>query len=86
MVLNKRHLTGSEYASSSECVSVPQGSAENSPSYSLGSQYARVRICRGCEFVKVTQGSFCINCILKIYGVLNVLSSEYTKVLNASGV
>ena len=25
---------------------------------------------------------FCVNCILKIHGILNVLSSEYTKVLN----
>ena len=25
---------------------------------------------------------FCANCILKIHGILNVLSSEYAKVLN----
>ena len=25
---------------------------------------------------------FCVNCILKIHGILNILSSEYAKVLN----
>ena len=29
---------------------------------------------------------FCVNCILKIHGILNVSSSEYAKVLNVSGV
>ena len=29
---------------------------------------------------------FCVNCILKIHGILNVLSSEYAKVLNVSGI
>ena len=29
---------------------------------------------------------FCVNCILKVPSVLNVLSSEYAKVLNVSGV
>ena len=29
---------------------------------------------------------FYVNCILKIYDFLNVLSSEYTKILNVSGV
>ena len=47
---------GSECASSSEYISVTQDSAENSLPYSLGSQYARVRMCKGCEFAKVTQG------------------------------
>ena len=28
----------------------------------------------------------CLNCILKIHGILNVLSSEYAKVLNVAGV
>ena len=36
---------------------VLQGSAENSPSFSLVSQYARVRICNGYDLVKITQGS-----------------------------
>ena len=34
-----------------------QGSIENSPSYSSESQYARPWIYKGCEYVKVTQGS-----------------------------
>ena len=55
MVLNKilhiRYLTDSEYASSSEYASVTQGSVENGPPFSSGSQYI------GCEYVKVTQGS-----------------------------
>ena len=29
---------------------------------------------------------FCVNCILKIPSILNVLSSEYAKVLNVSGI
>ena len=29
---------------------------------------------------------FSVNCILKIHGILNVLGSEYAKVLNLSGV
>ena len=29
---------------------------------------------------------FCVNYILKIHGILSVLSSEYAKVLNVSGV
>ena len=45
MILNKilynRYLTGLEYASRSEYVSVTQGSIENGPSHSSGSQYAR---------------------------------------------
>ena len=28
----------------------------------------------------------CLNCILKTHGILNVLSSEYAKVLNVAGV
>ena len=48
---------GLEYASSSEYASVTQGSIENGPSYSSGSQYARAWIYIGCEYVKVTQGS-----------------------------
>ena len=48
---------GSEYASLSECASVTQDSVENGPSYSSGSQYARAWIYKGCEYVRVTQGS-----------------------------
>ena len=48
---------GLEYASSSEYASVTQGSIENGPSYSSGSQYARAWIYICCEYVKVTQGS-----------------------------
>ena len=29
---------------------------------------------------------FYVNCILKIYDALNVLSSEHTKIFNVSGV
>ena len=29
---------------------------------------------------------FCVNCVLKIHGMLNVLSSKYAKVLNVSVV
>ena len=29
---------------------------------------------------------FCVNCILKIHGILNVLSSEYAKVFSVSEV
>ena len=53
--------------------------------YSLGSQYARGLniqgswICQGYTW-------FCVNCILKIVSILNILSSEYAKVLNVSGV
>ena len=42
----------------------------------LGPEYTRV----------VNMPSFCVNCILKILNTLNVLSSEYAKVLNVSGV
>ena len=48
---------GLEYASSSEYASVTQGSIENGPSHSLGSQCAKAWIYIGCEYVKVTQGS-----------------------------
>ena len=45
----------------------------------LGLEYARV-------VNSLSHTGFCVNCILKIYSVLNFLSSEYTKVLNVSGV
>ena len=34
----------------------------------------------------VNMPRFCVNCILKIPSILNVLSSEYAKVLNVSGI
>ena len=46
-----------EYAWGSEYASVSQGSAENGPSYSSGSQYAWAWIYKGCEYVKVKKGS-----------------------------
>ena len=46
-------LQGSEYVSSFEYISVTHGLS----SYSSSSQYARVGIYKGCEYVKVTQGS-----------------------------
>ena len=51
-------IPGSEYASNSKYANVIiQGSSENGLSYSSGSQYGRARIHKGCEFVKVRQGS-----------------------------
>ena len=42
--------------------------------YSSGSQYT-------CQELSIYQGylGFCVNCILKIHGILNVLNSEYAK-------
>ena len=41
----------------------------------------------GLEYTRVVNiPSFCVNYILKILSVLNVLSSEYAKVLNVSGI
>ena len=83
---------GSEYASSSEYTSVTQGSVENNPSYifhrfpsipwalnMLELQYTRV---------VNTPRSLMVLCKLyfKILSILNVLSSEYAKDLNGSGV
>ena len=55
---------GPEYVSSSEFASVIQGSAENGSSYmfdsfqySLGYQYTRAGINKGCEYDKVIQDS-----------------------------
>ena len=42
-------------------------------------------IYKGCEYDNGTEG-FSVNYILKIHGILNVLSSEYARVLNLSGV
>ena len=70
-----------EYASSSECASVTQGSVENYPSYSSSLQYAKgfniqgLRICQGCT-------GFCVNCILKIHHIWNVLNWVLNKVLH----
>ena len=38
-----------------------------------------------CKMVMIIP-RFCVNCILKILSILNVLSSEYAKVLNVSVV
>ena len=83
---------GSEHASSSENTSVTQGSVENIPSYMfdrflsipwalnlIGLEYTWSCICQGSTW-------FCINFVLKILIILNVLSSEYAKVLNVSEV
>ena len=41
----------------------------------------------GLEYTMVVNiPRFCVNYILKILSVLNVLSSEYAKVLNVSGM
>ena len=41
----------------------------------------------GFEYTRVVNmPRFYVNCILKILSILNVLSSEYAKVLNVSGV
>ena len=42
----------------------------------LGFKYARV----------MNMPKFCVNCIVKILSILNILRSEYAKVLNVSGV
>ena len=52
--------------------------------YSLGSQSARTWIYKGREWQGYTW--FCVNYILKILSILDVLSSEYAKVCNVSGV
>ena len=41
----------------------------------------------GLEYTRIVKmPKLCVNCILKILSILNVLSSEYIKVLNVSGV
>ena len=41
----------------------------------------------GLEYTRVVNiPRFCVNCILKILSILNVLSSKYAKVLNISVV
>ena len=80
---------GSEYTSSSEYTSVTQGSAENSPSYTfdrfLSIPWALELL--GLEYTKVLNISrLCINCILKIFSILNVMGSVCAEVLNVSGV
>ena len=45
-------------------------------------QYSKGWIYNGCK----GYNRFSVNLILKIHGILNVLSSEYAKVLNLSGV
>ena len=80
---------GSEYALSSEYTSVAHGSVENDPSYMfdrfLSIPWALNML--GLEYTRVVDvPMFCVNCILKILSILNVLSSEYAKVLNLSGV
>ena len=83
---------GSEYASSSENTSVTQGSVENSPSYMfdrfLSIPWALDLIILEYTWSWICQGytCFCKNYILKILIILNVLSSEYAKVLNVLGV
>ena len=77
---------GSQYASSSEYTSVTQGSVENSSSYMfvrfLSIPWALNML--GLEYTRVVNiPRVCVNCILKILSILNVLSSEYAKVLNA---
>ena len=70
---------GSEYTSSSDCASIKQSSVPRVISM-LGLEYIQRKwICQGFT-------SFCVNCILKIQGILNALSFEYAKALNVSGV
>ena len=41
----------------------------------------------GLEYTRaVNMPRFCVNCILKILSILNVMSSVYAEVLNVSGV
>ena len=93
MVLNEvphnRYLTGFEFwicqCYTGFCRKRSIISARPSFENSSGYQYARAWIYKGCEYDKGTEG-FSVNYILKIHGILNVLSSEYARVLNLSGV
>ena len=83
-ILHNRYRVseGPEYVSSSECHCYT-GLRRKSPIIFLGfSVYLGVNIlglwiCQGYTGLS-------INCVLKIHGILNVLSSEYAKVLNVS--
>ena len=74
---------GFEYASSSEYTSVTQDSVLNSLSYIFG-RFLSIPCALnmpGLEYTRVVNMlRFCVNCILKILDILNVLSSEYAKV------
>ena len=72
-----------EYASSSEYTSVTQGSVLNSLPY-IFARFLSI-LCAlnmpGLEYTRVVNMlRFCVNCILKILDILNVLSFEYAKV------
>ena len=79
----------SEYALDSEYVSVTQGSVENSLSY-MFERFLSIPWALNMLVLEYTTvlniPRFCINCVLKILTILNVLSSEYAKVLIVSGV
>ena len=69
---------GFEYASSFEYDSVTQSSVHISRVLNMfGLNIQEWWICQGYT-------GFSVNCILKIYGILNVSSSEYAKVSNVS--
>ena len=70
---------GSEYTSSSDCASITQSSVPRVISMLRFEYKQRMWICQG--FTR-----FCVNCILKIKGILNALSFEYAKIVNVSGV
>ena len=85
MVLSKFTIIdiwhGSEYA----CVI--QGSVQNGPSYMLDRALSILRVINlGHEYTKVVNVTrlhrFCVNCILKIHSILNVLSSQLDRVLS----
>ena len=73
---------GFEYASSSEYTSVTQGPVKSSPSYMLDRFLSIPRAVNllGLEYRSVANmPRFCVNCILKILSILNVLSADYTR-------
>ena len=77
------------YVSSSEYTNVTQGSVENSLSYMFDRFliFPWVLNTLGLEYTRVmNMPRLCVNCILKILSVFNVLSSEYGKVLYVPGV
>ena len=86
-VVNKlfhhRYLTGFWICLSFEKTSVTQGSVENSPSY-MFVRFLSIPWALNMPGSWICQGytCFCVNCILKILSIFNVLSSEYAKVLN----
>ena len=83
---------GSDYVSSYEYAGLIQDSAENGPPPMFDRVLRILQIINiqglNIKGLSIWQGyrGFIVNCILKVHGILNVLSSKYDKVLNLSGV